>query len=129
MEEVIEHIISGNSPQELAIRFLLRHAECLRALTIGADNNALQSAASVQMLDTGTTRQEAAGAGKPAAAMVAGRTPPLPVAPEGSFLGRFSQAYAAARHLPPPKRASEPGSRRTTGSGTSRSSGSASAAA
>lgn len=128
MEEVIEHSIAGDSPQKLAIRFLLRHAEPRRALTIGAENSGPQPAASVQRLDTATTRQDAVSTGKLAAAVVAGRTPPLAAAPEGSFLGRFSQAYAAARHLPPARRASEAGSRRTNGSSTPRSSGSAAAA-
>ncbi len=129
MEEIIEPITATNSPQELAIRFLLRHAECRSALTIEVENACLQLAADAQGLDAATIRQAAAGTGKPVAAVVDGGTPARPVAPEGSFLGRFAQAYAAARHLPTTRRGSESGSRRVAGASAPRSNGSASAVA
>ncbi|MFC5527455.1 hypothetical protein ACFPPA_17060 [Rhodanobacter ginsengisoli] len=129
MEEVIEPITATHSPQESAIRFLLRHAQCQRALTIKVENACAQLAAETRALDTATTRQAAAGTRPPVAAVVEDGTPARPVAPEGSFLGRFSQAYAAARHLPLPRRGSETGSRRSAGSSAPRSTESASAVA
>lgn len=123
--EVIDSTAASNSPQELAIRFLLRHAQCQGTLTAKIEGALWKLAADAQSRNATREPQEATGKDKLEAADAAAATAPNRIAPEGSFLARFSKAYAAARHLPVSKARSS----RTGGSNAARSSGSASAAA
>jgi hypothetical protein len=115
--EVTVEIPATDSPQELAIRFLLRHAECLRMLTGAAVQQHRQPPAARPPAPEATTvRQAPLDAGKPVAAAVLRRT--RKPAAEGSFSARFAQAYAAARHPSASKRTAAAGSRKATGSGS-----------
>ncbi len=122
MEKYNHDCIAGDSPQESAIRFLLRHAECQRVLAISAWGEPSPLAIAVPERDPNNTAQPTASvrslvaAAALAVAVVASPMTSESVAANESFRSRFSPAYAAARHLPPPKRALSPGLRRTVGS-------------
>jgi hypothetical protein len=92
MDEVIDCTPTANSPEELAIRFLLRHAECRMALTGQAapagpqDARAVRPALGASHLSVPALRRAAA--------------PVAEVTKDDSCAARYSRAYAAARHRP-----------------------------
>lgn len=91
MDEVIDRTVP-NSPEELAIHFLMRHAACRLALTEQAGEEALQQA--LQHARHGQSLPApAAGEPAPDVALAAAE-----VTKDGSCAERFSRAYAAARH-------------------------------
>ena len=92
MEEVIDRTVP-NSPEELAIHFLMRHAACRLALTEQAGEEALQQA--LQHACSGRSLPAPAAAGEPAPSVAAA---PNEVTKDDSCAARFSRAYAAARH-------------------------------
>lgn len=122
-EVTMEEVNARNSPQELAIRFLLRHAECQRMLIGTASQERQPAEANAQRSDT--TNAIDKGKFADIGALSCTQKPTL----EGSFSARFSQAYAAARQLSSSKRAADAGSRRMTGSNALHIGQSASAAA
>ena len=99
MEEVNDRTHASSSPQELAIHFLLRHAECRSALTgqTGADRpyGAIASSRSdgpaTHLVAVELPRSEENRSGKNAVG--AG------VTEDDSCTARFLRAYAAARHM------------------------------
>jgi hypothetical protein len=92
MEEVIDRT-APNSPEELAIHFLMRHAACRMALTGQAGEQALRQA--LQHACSGPSQPAPAAAGEPAPSIAAA---PAEVTKDDSCAARFSRAYAAARH-------------------------------
>ena len=98
MEEVIDRTAS-NSPEELAIHFLLRHAACRMALTGQADEEALLQA--MLRIRRDQQRQDVAAVRTPAPAPVED-APAAGVTRDDSCAARFSRAYAAARHRASP---------------------------
>ncbi|MGB3462325.1 hypothetical protein [Rhodanobacter lindaniclasticus] len=96
MEEVID-CTASNSPEELAIHFLLRHAACRMALTGQADEEALLQA--MLRIRRDQRRQDVAPARTPAPVEAA---PAARVTRDDSCAARFSRAYAAARHRASP---------------------------
>lgn len=127
--KVIDSTVASNSPQELAIRFLLRHAQCQKTLTARIEKALWKLAVDAPRRNEAHTPQQAVSKCEFKAADAARAVPSNGVASEDSFLARFSQAYAAARHSPLPKRALEARSLRTGGTGALHLSGPASAAA
>ena len=93
MEEVIERTCGECSSHELAIHFLLRHAERRMTLTSETSDQP-RAAATVHQLDPGNKVQRATTGSLLADASAA------KIVPEDSFSARFSRAYAAARHIP-----------------------------
>lgn len=101
MEEVTDRIQASRSQEELAIHFLLRHAECRSALTgkTGRDRpydarvpfRADVSATAAQLFAV-NLRQSAGHLSGTGAA-------PAGVADDDSCTARFLRAYAAARHI------------------------------
>jgi hypothetical protein len=120
MEKHNDYRLDGDSPQESAIRFLLRHAECQRVLAISAWDDRQPSAVAVSEGDTDNTVQPTASMRSPvtAVAAVPNAVSSESVAANESFLRRFAQAYAAARHPTPSKRILATGSRAAAGPGT-----------
>ena len=98
MEDVVDHPQTTSSPEALAIHFLLRHAECRRALTgqTGEERpdaaTEPRSLASV-MQPAGTTPRPSEESLASNNAVTAG------VTKDDSCTARFLRAYAAARHL------------------------------
>jgi hypothetical protein len=90
MDEVIDRT-APNSPEELAIHFLLRHAACRMALTEQAGEEALLQA--LQDARPGQPQPTPAGEPVPSGAAAAAE-----VTKDDSCAARFSRAYAAARH-------------------------------
>lgn len=127
--KVIDRTVASNSPQELAIRFLLRHAQCQKTLTARIEGALWKLAVDAPRCNEAHTPQQAISEGEFKAAEAARATPSNGVASEDSLLARFSQAYAAARHSPVPKRALEARSLRTGGTSALHLNGPASAAA
>ena len=123
--KVIDSTVASNSPQELAIRFLLRHAQCQKTLTTRIEGALWKLAVDAPRRNDARTPQQAISKGEFKAADAARATPSNRVAAEGSFLARFSQAYAAARQSPAPKARSL----RTSGTTAHHLSGPTSAAA
>jgi hypothetical protein len=121
--KVIDSTVASNSPQELAIRFLLRHAQCQKTLTARIEMALWKLAVEAH------TPQHAVSKREFRAADAARAAPSNGVVSEDSFLARFSQAYAAARHSPLPKRALEARSLRTGSTTAHHLSGPTSAAA
>ncbi|HWU76737.1 MAG TPA: hypothetical protein VN043_09535 [Rhodanobacter sp.] len=103
MEEVIERTCGNSSPHELAIHFLLRHAERRMTLTTETGDQP-RAAATVHQLDTDNRARRATTAPKWVAAVVAQGAGVTETVSEDSFAARFSRAYAAARHIPAPSR-------------------------
>ncbi|MGB6029728.1 MAG: hypothetical protein WBG22_08225 [Rhodanobacter sp.] len=92
MDEVIDRT-APNSPEELAIHFLLRHAACRMALTEQAGEETLQQA--LQHACSGQPQPTSAAVGEPAPS---GAAAAAEVTKDDSCAARFSRAYAAARH-------------------------------
>jgi hypothetical protein len=99
MEEVIDRINPKNLPRELAIQFLLRHAQCRMALTSEAGDNRQRLAAALRRLDPDSKQQDAPGETAYADAAASNSVSAKPSTAEESCAARFSRAYAAARHL------------------------------
>ena len=99
MDEATDRPHATSSPEEMALHFLLRHAECRSALTgqTGEDRpyDASEPAASgvraTDLIAADSRRSEDSRPGKDAAA--AG------VTNGDSCTARFLRAYAAARHI------------------------------
>ena len=111
MEEVINCVNAQSSPEELAIRFLLRYAGCRRALISNGDEGA-QPAPDVPVLASRGKDQ-----GEPVAltSVASVEVTPVPVratVSDESCTARFSRAYAAARHLLAPTNGRRPASRK-----------------
>ncbi|MEO8995526.1 MAG: hypothetical protein ABI299_13100 [Rhodanobacter sp.] len=98
MEEVIDCVNAQSSPEELAIHFLLRHAECRRALMSSGEKRA-QPARVAPVLALRSKPADVPVA--PTSVASPDVTPVLVGVPasEESCAARFSRAYAAARHL------------------------------
>jgi hypothetical protein len=99
MEQVIEGIRGQSSPHELAIHFLLRHAERRMALTSEIDDSP-RLAAVLQRVDPENKLHNATLGSRLADAVAAHSAAVAETAPEDSYAARFSRAYAAARHIP-----------------------------
>lgn len=95
MEELIERTCGESSSHELAIHFLLRHAERRMALTIETDDQP-RAAATAHPLDTDNKAHRATS--EPVLVDVSAAV--ARSLPEDSFTARFSRAYAAARQIP-----------------------------
>lgn len=109
MEEFSDQSNVMNSPHELAIQFLLRHATCRMALSSEADEAHQRLVAALHKLDAAGEHPEAADApaGTPPAA--ANSKPAKPIAAEDTCAARFARAYAAARHKSTSSRDLDPG--------------------
>ena len=102
MEEVIDYVNAQNSPQEWAIHFLLRHAECRMAL-MDETGDGGQSERAKPASAAAAERRDVTATHKPAGSDAASGLPLRAVAVEESCAARFSRAYAAARHSRAPE--------------------------
>ncbi len=99
MEEFSDRINAMNSPRELAIKFLLRHARCRMVLSSEADEARQRLLAALHLPDPASQLAEAAGGPEATVAAVKGDLRERPIAAEETCAARFARAYAAARHM------------------------------
>lgn len=98
MEEVIEHVSGNRSAHELAIHFLLRHAERRMALTIETDDQ-LCAEAPLCRLNSGIEAQHEPTNARLIDAVATEGTGDAWIISRDSFTTRFSLAYTAARAI------------------------------
>lgn len=98
MEEVIDRTHTTSSPEELAIHFLLRHAECRKALTGPTVEERLHEVLARFPSDAFVVEPVIAGSRQPRERVSRGSTRVAGVTEDDSCAARFSRAYAAARH-------------------------------
>ena len=98
MEEVIDRAQAARSPKELAIHFLLRHAECRKALTGLTVEDSLQEALAHCRPEAPCKQPEMAGSARSEESLSGGDSLPAGVTEDDSCAARFSRAHAAARH-------------------------------
>ena len=127
--KVIDRTVASNSPQELAIRFLLRHAQCQKTLTARIEGALFTLAADEPLRNKPRMPKEAGRVGEFKADDAARAAASHGTDSQDSFLARFSQAYAAARHSQAPKKALGARSPRADSSSAFLLNGAASAAA
>lgn len=107
MEEASTDTHPSSSPNELAIRFLLRHAQRRQALVATTIAERRQLAADMCKRIPVHAQPERISTPARGEAPKAPTTAPPQVTREGSFVTRFSLAYAAARHPTGSQRRSE----------------------
>ncbi len=99
MEEVIDYTHATSSPEELAIHFLLRHAECRKALTGQTGEERLQLALERSRPDAPAVQSSGVYSGRSGESLPSSTPPSGGVTENDSWAARFSRAYAAARHV------------------------------
>lgn len=99
MEEFSDSSNVMNSPHELAIQFLLRHARCRMVLSSEADEARQRLLAALHELDAASGHAAAANAPAGTRPAAANSKPAKPIAAEDTCAARFARAYAAARHM------------------------------
>ncbi len=97
MDQVIQGMHAVNSPQEWALHFLLRHAECRTALIAGTVACG-QPEPLKAMPAPGCQGTEAAATDYPSDSFMAQGESNATAAPGESCAARFSRAFVAARH-------------------------------
>ncbi len=101
MEEVVDWTHATNSPEELAIHFLLRHAECRMALIEQAGDEPLPNHAPSRFPpDAPVVLQAVANSRQADELRSRGNAAAARVTENDSCAALFSRAYAAARHKP-----------------------------
>lgn len=98
MEDIIDPTSVTSSPEEVAIHFLLRHAECRKALTGLAGEERPHDVAAGSRLDQ-SVMQPVGSHWQPSDERPAGNAVVAEVTKDDSCTARFLRAYAAARHI------------------------------
>lgn len=99
MEELVNSSQATNSPEELAIHFLLRHAECRIALIRQANGESLPNHAPSRFpADSQVVLKAVANSPQSDALQSSDNVLVAKVTESDSCAARFSMAYAAARH-------------------------------
>gem|GEM_PF-3516113 len=98
MEEVIDRTPATSSPKELAIHFLLRHAECRKALTGLTVEDRLHQALARFRSEASFAPPVAASSALSRECLSCDDDLATGVTEDDSCAARYSRAYAAARH-------------------------------
>lgn len=98
MEDVIDRPNASRSPEELAIHFVLRHAECRKAL-IGQTGEGRPSDALAGLRSTTTAAPVSTSACRSGESFARNTPPAAAVTQDDTCTARFLRAYAAARHF------------------------------
>ena len=99
MEEAIDHSQATSSPEEMAIHFLLRHAECRSALTGQTGEERPHAAPAPTRSDEPAAHQIAINSQRSEGSLPSNHAASAGVTKGDSCTARFLRAYAAARHI------------------------------
>jgi hypothetical protein len=98
MEDVIDRSHVSRSPEELAIHFVLRHAECRNAL-IGRTGEDRPSDALAALRSTTTAAPVSTSSSQCGESLALNSPPAAAVTQDDTCIARFLRAYAATRHF------------------------------
>ena len=99
MDEAIDRTHASSSPEELAIHFLLRHAECRSALTGKTGEDRPDGAAAPSRPDESATHEAAINSQRSEGSLPSSHEAAAGVTRSDSCTASFLRAYAAARHI------------------------------